>query len=37
MQAMDLLCNYQSDMTRQFWKDRYCRRIPCQQRHRDLG
>lgn len=23
MQAMDLLCNYQSDMTRQFWKDRY--------------
>ena len=23
MQAMDLICNYQSDMTRQFWKDRY--------------
>ena len=23
MQAMDLLCNYKSDMTRQFWKDRY--------------
>lgn len=23
MQAMDLICNYQADMTRQFWKDRY--------------
>lgn len=23
MQAMDLICNYQSDMTRQFWQDRY--------------
>lgn len=23
MQAMDLICNYQADMTRQFWQDRY--------------
>ncbi|MDD2953979.1 MAG: RagB/SusD family nutrient uptake outer membrane protein [Parabacteroides sp.] len=23
MQAMDLICNYQTDMTRQFWKDRF--------------
>lgn len=36
MQAMDLLCNYQVRHDPPVLERPLCRRIPCQQRHRDL-